>query len=55
MEAMCGRSRVHVQVERRSTYVNTWPSLSYISSFLFPHLNFTRVSKQKLRDTENPP
>ena len=52
IEAMDGRSRVSVKVERGSAFTLTG-GLSYISSILFTHLNFTCIRTRKLRDSGN--
>ena len=50
MEAMDGRSRVSVKVERGSAFTFTG-GLSYISSILFSLVNFTCIRTKKLRDS----
>ena len=50
MEAMDGRSRVSVKVERGSAFTFTG-GLSYISSILFTLVNFTCIRTKKLRDS----
>ena len=54
IEAMDGRSRVSVKVERGSAFTFT-DGLSYISSILFTHVNFTCIRTRKLRDSGNQP
>ena len=54
MEAMDGRSRVSMKVERGSAFTFTG-GLSYISSILFTHVNFMCIRTKKLRDSGNQP
>ena len=56
IEAMYGRSRISVKVERGSTFTFI-RGLSYIASISFTcmHLNFACVRKEKLRDSANQP
>ena len=49
MDTMYGRSRVYVKVEPRSTFTLT-RGLSYIAS-----ISFTRLRREKLRDSGNQP
>ena len=54
IEAMYGRSRVRVKVERGLTFTFT-RGLSYIASISFMHVKFTCVRTEKLRDSANQP
>ena len=54
IEAMYGRSRVRVKVERGLTFTFT-RGLSYIASISFIHVKFTCVRTEKLRDSANQP
>ena len=54
IEAMDGRSRVSVKVERGSAFTFTG-GLSYIPSISFTHVNFTCIRTKKLRDSGNQP
>ena len=54
IEAMYGRSRVSVKVERGLTFTFT-RGLSYIASISFMHVKFTCVRTEKLRDSANQP
>ena len=54
IEAMDGRSRVSMKVERGSAFTFTG-GLSYISSILFTHVNFMCIRTKKLRDSGNQP
>ena len=54
IEAMYGRSRVSVKVERGLTFTFT-RGLSYIASISFIHVKFTCVRTEKLRDSANQP
>ena len=49
---MCGRSRVNVKVEPRSTFTFTH-GLLFIPSILFTRVKFTCVRTEKLRDRGN--
>ena len=54
IEAMYGRSRVRVKVERGLTFTFT-RGLSYIASISFMHVNVTCVRTEKLRVSANQP
>ena len=54
IEAMCGRSRVNITVEPRSTFTFE-RTLSYIASILFTRVKFRYVRKKNLREIGNPP
>ena len=54
IEAMYGRSRVRVKVERGLTFIFT-RGLSYIASISFMHVNVTCVRTEKLRVSANQP
>ena len=54
IEAMYGRSRVSMKVERGLTFIFT-RGLSYIVSISFMHLKITCVLTEKLRDSANQP
>ena len=54
IEAMYGRSRVSMKVERGLTFTFT-RGLSYIVSISFMHLKITCVLTEKFRDSANQP
>ena len=54
IEAVDGRSRVSMKVERGSTFTFTG-GLSYIPSISFTLVNFTCIRTKKLRDSGNQP
>ena len=54
IEAMYGRSRVSVKVERGLTFTFT-RGLSNIASISFTHVKFTCVRTEKLRDSAHQP
>ena len=54
IEAMYERSRVHVNVERGSTFTFTC-GVSYIASILFTRVKLSCVRMEKLRNSGNQP
>ena len=51
---MCGRSRVNIKFEPRSTFTFT-RGFSYIASIVFTRVKIMRVRTEKLSDSGNPP